>query len=65
MKSIKSLINLILKAVAVAMGVAVTVISIIGELETKSAILMLAIGLSCAGISMLATNAAETLFAKD
>ena len=59
MKSIKSLINLILKAVAVAMGVAVTVISIIGELETKSAILMLAIGLSCAGISMLAENSGE------
>ena len=48
MKSIKSLVNLILKAVAVAMGVAVAVLSIIGELETKSAILMLAIGLSCA-----------------
>ncbi len=60
MKSIKSLVNLILKAVAVAMGVAVAVLSIIGELETKSAILMLAIGLSCAGISQLATNSDES-----
>lgn len=35
------------------MGVAVVVLSCIGELETKSAITMLGIGLVCAGMAML------------
>lgn len=35
------------------MGVAVVVLSCIGELEPKSAITMLGIGLACAGMAML------------
>ncbi len=47
----KALINLVFKAVGLAMGVAVTVLSIIGEVEPSSAFIMLGIGLTCFGIS--------------
>ena len=45
------LIDLILKGVALAMGIAVTVLSIMGKLEIPSAMGMLGIGLSCLAIS--------------
>ena len=41
------------KAVAMAMGVAVTVLTILDTLDVKSAVLMLAIGLACVGISLM------------
>ncbi|MBR6595757.1 MAG: helix-turn-helix transcriptional regulator [Oscillospiraceae bacterium] len=41
------------KAVAMAMGIAVTVLTILNELETKSAMVMLGIGLACAGLSLM------------
>ena len=41
------------KAVAMAMGIAVTVLTILGELDVKSGMVMLGIGLACVGISML------------
>ena len=41
------------KAVAMAMGVAVTVLTILDTLDVKSAVLMLGIGLACAGISLM------------
>lgn len=52
-KSIRDMVSLACKAVCLAMGVAVTVLSILGQLDTKSAIVMLGIGLSCAGIGLL------------
>ena len=41
------------KAVAMAMGVAVTVLTILDALDVKSAIVMLGIGLACVGISLM------------
>ena len=41
------------KAVAMAMGIAVTVLTILNELDVKSGMVMLGIGLACVGISML------------
>ena len=47
------LVNIILKAVPVAMGVAVVVISMLGELDAKSGFAMLGIGLGCVGVYLL------------
>ena len=47
------LINIILKAVPLAMGVAVTVTSILGELDMKSGFTMLGVGLACVGAYLL------------
>lgn len=47
------LINIILKALPMAMGIAVVVISILGELDRKSAFIMLGIGLTSMGIYQL------------
>lgn len=46
-------LEIALPAVAMAMGIAVTVLSVLGELEVKDAITMLGIGLSCAGLHLL------------
>lgn len=48
---IKVFINLVFKAIGLAMGVAVTVLSIIKEIEPTSACIMLGGGLTCLGIS--------------
>lgn len=47
------LINIILKAIPVAMGIAVVVTSLLGELDMKSGFTMLGIGLACNGIYLL------------
>lgn len=52
-KSAKEIVTLVFKALAVAMGIAVTVLSCMDVIDQKSAVLMLSIGLSCAGIAML------------
>lgn len=52
-KSVHEIISIILKAVTLAMGVAVVVLSCLCKLDTQSAIIMLGIGLACAGITML------------
>lgn len=52
-KSVDSVINLILRAVAIAMGIAVAVTSLLGELDTRSAFVMLGLGLASIGISLL------------
>ena len=41
------------KAIAMAMGVAVVVLSVLDELSVNSGMIMLGIGLACVGISML------------
>ena len=47
------LFNIILKAIPIAMGVAVIVTSLLGELAMKSGFTMLGIGLACVGIYLL------------
>ena len=50
---LKDLINLIFKAIALAMGVAVIVLNILNQIEVKNSIVMLGIGLLCVGIYLL------------
>ena len=53
-KSIRESISVIFKAVTLAMGVAVVVLSCMGSLEPQTAVTLLGIGLACAGAAMLA-----------
>lgn len=50
---IKDLINLIFKAVALAMGIAVVVLNILNQIDIKSSIIMLGIGIVCIAIYLL------------
>lgn len=52
-KSIKQIVSTVMKALTLAMGIAVIVLSCLGQLEVQTATIMLGIGLTCAGISML------------
>ena len=52
-KSFKEIVSTIMKALTLAMGVAVVVLSCMGNLEAQTASIMLGIGLACAGIFML------------
>ena len=52
-KSIREITSLVFRAVSLAMGVAVTVLSCLGSLEAQSAVTMLGIGLACGGIALL------------
>lgn len=47
----KEIVDLIFKAVALAMGVAVVVLSVLNKLAVESGILLLGIGMTCTGIS--------------
>ena len=47
------LMQVILKAIPLAMGIAVAVLSILGQLDTQSGFAMLGIGLACVGIYLL------------
>ena len=51
--SLAEIIDVAPKGVALAMGIAVTVLTILNSLDTRSAMIMLGIGLACAGISLL------------
>ena len=53
-KSIREIISVIFKAVTLAMGVAVVVLSCLGSLEPQTAVTLLGIGLACAGAALLA-----------
>ena len=52
--SIRQIVSVIFKAVTLAMGVAVVVLSCLGSLELQTAVTLLGIGLACAGAAMLA-----------
>lgn len=52
-KSIKEIINIIFKAIPLAMGVAVAVMSILNAIDVKEAVMLLGIGLASAGIALL------------
>jgi len=49
--SISELIALILKGIALAMGIAVVVLSFLNEIDTTSAIGMLGLGLACLAVT--------------
>lgn len=53
-KPIREIISVIFKAVTLAMGVAVVVLSCLGSLEPQTAVALLGIGLACAGAALLA-----------
>jgi len=57
MENIQSIISLILRAVALAMGVVVVVLSILGEVSVESSITMLGIGLLRSVIGLEGVNA--------
>lgn len=58
-KDFTPMIHMIMKGVALAMGVAVTVLSFLNQLDTNSAMGMLGIGLACLAITSLAKNDEE------
>ena len=49
----KDLVNLIFKAVALAMGIAVVVLNILNQIDVKSSIIMLGIGVACMAMYLL------------
>ena len=53
-KPVREVVSVIFKAVTLAMGVAVVVLSCMGSLAPENAVLLLGIGLACAGIAMRA-----------
>ena len=53
-KSVHEIISVIFRAVTLAMGFAVVVLSCLGSLEVQTAVTLLGIGLACAGAAMLA-----------
>lgn len=53
---IKDLVNLIFKAVALAMGIAVVVLNILDKINVKSSMIMLGIGISCVCIYLFNMN---------
>ena len=52
-KSVKGFIALVFKAVALAVGVAVVVLSILNEVDTNTAIKLLGIGCASSGVALL------------
>lgn len=52
-KSAKEIMDTIIKAVPMAMGVAVVVLSIMEELSAESGFTMLGIGMFCTGLSLI------------
>ena len=52
-KSLHKIISTVFKAVTLAMGVAVVVLSCLGSLEPQTAVPLLGIGLACAGAALL------------
>ncbi|MBR5596316.1 MAG: helix-turn-helix transcriptional regulator [Lachnospiraceae bacterium] len=56
---VDGIVDIALKGIGIAMGIAVTVLSVLGELESKSAFIMLGIGLTGVSISLLKDKQAE------
>ena len=50
---VSEILDIAPKAVAMAMGIAVTVLTVLDEMPVKSAVMMLGIGLACVGISLM------------
>ena len=56
---VEEIVDVALKGIGMAMGIVVTVLSILGELETQSAFTMLGIGLASVSISLLKDKQVE------
>ena len=52
-KSIHEITSTVCKALTLAMGVSVVVLSKLGNLEMETAMSLLGIGLACAGVALL------------
>lgn len=50
---VPQIMDMVPKAVAMAMGIAVTTLTILNALDVKSGMVMLGIGLACTGISLM------------
>jgi hypothetical protein len=61
MKKIGAIIDLVFRAVGLAMGVAATVMSFMGVADTDTLITLLAIGMFCLGVAALDGAKEETL----
>lgn len=57
--TISPAVPLVLKAVALAMGVAVTVLTILNQVDAKSAVGMLGIGLACLSLTQFFSETSE------
>ena len=53
-KSVREIVSTVFRALTLAMGVAVVVLSCMGSLNEHTAVTLLGIGLACAGAAMLA-----------
>ena len=51
--TVKEMISTVIRAVCLAMGVTVTTLSCFGVIDTERAVMLLGIGLACAGISLM------------
>ncbi len=58
-KEITDTITLIFKVIPVAMGVAVTVLSILNKIDARSAFIFIGIGVACAGIGLISGDKDE------
>lgn len=56
-KSVGDTVTLVCKAVALAMGVAVVVLSAMNALDPHTGVTLLGVGLTCAGVCLLRTDA--------
>ena len=52
-KSVREIVGMVFRALTLAMGVAVVVLSRMGALDTQTAVTLLGIGLASAGVAML------------
>lgn len=52
-KSVRETVGTVFRALTLAMGVAVVVLSRMGALDTQTAVTLLGIGLASAGVAML------------
>lgn len=52
-KSVREIVNVVLRALTLAMGVAVVVLPCLGALKINTAVTLLGIGLACAGVALL------------
>lgn len=56
-KSVGELVTLVCKAITMAMGVAVVVLSAMNALDPRTGFTLLGVGLACAGVCLLRTDA--------
>lgn len=52
-KKVSKLVSLALKGIALAMGIAVSILSFMNEIDAKAAVTLLGIGLACLAITQL------------